>query len=144
MKKLLLVIGLLLFIACNGSIELVSAKKQQVIPGIRSATNYSNYIVKFKSSSDEIVEIQKVIISENGTCYKVNYVLNKKGSNEQLKSIAEKGEFVIIASMLETNKTIVDKKCNATINRLELYYSVNGKSKTLSVSKFTSEKINRR
>ena len=142
MKKilLLLMIGL---VSCKSDIEIINAVKQTIIPGVSSAKEYVKYNIQFRNDSQSIKEIEKILIVEKNTCYKVPYILLKENSPKQLSVIEDIGNYNLSVSMKEGALEVL-KECDKTSNGLYIVYSENQQQKEFFIKNFKKERKTRR
>lgn len=142
MKKilLLLMIGL---VSCKSDIEIINAVKQTIIPGVSSAKEYVKYSIQFRNDSQSIKEIEKILIVEKNTCYKVPYILLKENSPKQLSVIEDIGNYNLSVSMKEGALEVL-KECDKTSNGLYIVYSENQQQKEFFIKNFKKERKTRR
>ncbi|MEM6718857.1 MAG: hypothetical protein AAF611_06070 [Bacteroidota bacterium] len=138
MKRFLILVILCMLtlniIGCNGSIKLITSKKQTIIQGIQSAKPYTKYLFEIALDNTVDISVDSVIVFTPKRCIKVNHLLSKNTNNNTL---------VLDASFNEGNYTVLNNRKNAT-EKVLIHYKVNNKSGKLKVSKFQQETVTRR
>ena len=74
MNKLAFFLLMLVLTSCNDNLELVSAKKQRIIPGFKSEQPYTNYQIEVNIKNNSTIFIDSIKVSDNNKCY--NLIFN--------------------------------------------------------------------
>jgi hypothetical protein len=120
--------------ACNEDIKLIASKKQTIIPGIKTAKPYTTYLFKIALKNTVAIQIDSVIISNTNRCLKVNHFVSRN---------KEKLVMTLTAAVQEGNFTEIPN-CPSTIEKVQIHYKLNNKSKVLNVTTFEEETVTRR
>ena len=139
MKKILFLLLIALCISCKGELEVISAKKQTVIPGVKTAKKHTKYQIQFKNTSSVNKSIDSILISENNTCYKVNFGMHKDKSPQLIKETSGLGLYIISASLIDGNHT-KSTNCSSSENEVIIYYKIGKSSKKLVINSFIEER----
>ena len=75
MKKISIFLMIFILCSCKSNLEIISSIKQTVIPGIKTAKPYKNYIFKIAVKSDVNIVIDRVLVIENQQCLLLVFVL---------------------------------------------------------------------
>jgi hypothetical protein len=138
MKKLLIIGFVLCLVSCKSELEIITAKKISVTPGIASGQKYSKYVISVNKKSNTTIQIDSIHINKNGKCYQPNFILVKEKSPTQLTVFSENGNYVISASLLNTKP--LDSDCNIAKNGAAIYFKEGDKSKAITIRAFSEEK----
>jgi len=139
MKRFLILLILctitLNIIACNDGIKLIASKKQTVVPCIKSAKPYTNYLFEIALVNKTVkVSVDSVVVHHTKGCVKVNHAI----STNKLD-----GTMTLNASLEDGNYTTL-KNCKGTSEKVLIHYKVNNRSGKLKVSSFEEETVTRR
>lgn len=135
----------LVLMSCKNDIELVSATKQKVIPGLKSVGSYSNYIFKVDVKSDTNIVIHKILIVEDGSVFNPQPRIKKEKTAAYIDKITEKGTYFIEGS-LRKGKFSLDEKSNldTSNDKAIIYYTLNESEKKVEIKSFIKKIKTRR
>ena len=143
MKKVLLLFLMIGFISCKKDLIIINSIKQTIVPGVNSSKEYLKYNIDFRNDSEGIKQIEKIIIVDNKTCYKVQYTLTKENSPKQLSVIKDKGNYTLKVAMINGSFEVLTD-CYKTKNGLYVFYSEDQQQKEFFIGKFKEERKTRR
>lgn len=130
--------------ACDSSVQIISAKKQNIIPGVQTVKPYSKYLVEVEVNSNKTIKIDSVIVLEKDKlCRKATYFIKDKGTNNVVAEVNVQGAYVIDATVNESSKK-TSMSCEESVNKMIVFYKVNNRSKVLGINSFTEETVRRR
>lgn len=140
MKLFSFILMTILLMSCKNDIEVLSARKQKVIPGVKSVGSYSNYIFKIAVKSDVNLKINKILVVEEGKILSPVANIKKEGTAVYIDHIKEKGIYHLDANLRKGNFKIEnDKDIDNSKNKAILFYSINGKEKSFQINSFIKE-----
>lgn len=136
MRKLFFIfISTISLLGCQSNLEVVSATKKIIYPGIQTQKPYIKFIVSLKASKR--INIDSVLFVDNEKCYKLNKI-------NYLKNTSPINNKHSIEVLFKGNEETVFT-CNSSKNgTLRLFYTHSNISKKLEISSFTTKKETRR
>ncbi|MFT6746466.1 MAG: hypothetical protein ACJAZ2_000805 [Glaciecola sp.] len=144
MKRICSILLLLTLFACDSSLQILSAKKQNMIPGREGVKPYSKYLVEVELTSVSTLKVDSVLVFETGNqCRKATHCIRDTKTSNVVMEVKTFGKYIVEASVKESN-AVVEGACKGEVNKIVLYYQVNGRSKTTEITSFTEETIRRR
>lgn len=143
MKYIILLIPIMVLFNCKTNMAIVSSTKQTVFSGVRTVKPYSNYIFKVEVKKETNIFIDSVHIVEQEQCFKVQHIIESKHSASYLSKIDTQGTYYIKSAIRKGRYQKINY-CNYTGNKAIIFYTENGKSRTVEVLSFEEEKKTRR
>ena len=143
MKKVSVIFLILSFLSCKNHLNIISAIKQTVIPGVQSAKPYSNYIFKIDIKDPLELKLERVLVVENKQCYQSKFFIKKQGVVGYPEKIQDSGVYILETAIKEGNYSIIEN-CNIDKNKVILFYSINGKKQKTEIDSFIEEQKRRR
>lgn len=142
MKRVFFYLLILICVSCKGELEVVLAKRQTIIPGIKTAKIYFKYNIQLKNITTEIKKIDSIVVHENNKCYQMNFALKKKNDPTLITEISNVGLYIITASLKESNYKEVD--CVINKKGLTVYYTERNQQKYFTIDSFVEERKTKR
>ena len=136
MKKLFFIfISTLSLLGCQSNLEVISASKKLIHPGIEIQKPHMKFNLSLKAPKK--FSIDSVIFVDNEKCYRINRIY-------YLEDTSPVNNMFSIELLFKENEKIVFN-CNSSKNgTLKLFYTHLNISKELEIQSFTTEKITRR
>lgn len=139
-KTLLLISALFILSSCKSNLEVISAKKKTVYPGLANQKPYTKFVVEIKAKNPITAKIDSIVLVENNKCYKVDFLLSSKTSSTFLKEVNKSGNYSIEALLKEGKYKELNNCSNAENGKLTIFYKINNENKKLEIDSFTTEK----
>lgn len=144
MKRFITISLLLTLFACKSSLQIVSTKKQNIIPGVQSAKPYTKYLIEFNVDSKQTFIIDSVLAYEKDKACKVaTHFIKDQKMNNVITQVTTPGTYLLNATVKE-NSLKRSVSSSSMADKLSIYYSENGKSKIIEVNSFAEETVRRR
>ena len=143
MKKLFLYSLILFSAGCHADIELVSAVKQIILPGLPNAERYVNYQLEVAVKKESTLRLDAVLVWVDNECYDVDFSVKSKATNQLVDNLGTPGAYVLNVP-LRGNKKHLSDNCSATSESVTVIYQHQNNVQNLVVSSFQETKITRR
>jgi len=144
MRLCILCLLMISFTSCRDGVQLMTSKKQTIIPGVQTANTYTKYLIDFKIENTIDIVIDSVFVYQKGKqCMKTDYLIKRKKSSNYISQITSKGQYILEIPIKEGSFKMINN-CEADTDRVFVYYNEKGKSKHFEITSFLNETIRRR
>ena len=131
----IILLSFLSLLSCQSNLEVVSAKRKTIYPGVQTANPYVKFVVTLKTS--DLITIDSATIVDKNKCYKLNRihtVIEKSGIQKKH----------IIEVLFKGNENVLQTSNTSDNGMLTLYYTASNSQKSIEISSFTNQKETRR
>lgn len=123
-------LSLLSLLSCQSNLEVISAKRKTIYPGIQTQKPYVKFIVVLETPKTISIDSARVI--ENNTCFKL----------DRIHSVTEKSTFqkkYTVEILFKGNEATIGNCGTLNNGMLSLYYTTSNTQKVIEISSFTSQ-----
>ncbi|MDH7446730.1 hypothetical protein [Aquimarina sp. 2201CG14-23] len=133
--KITFLLLITVFSSCKKDVEILSAIKETIIPGIPESKPYVRYVVDLELLNDHNVEIEKIEFLQNKVS---DFSIVDSKNNTDISKIEKKGMYKLIVTPNMENNESSDIK-----DTLVIFYKFDDQNKKITLNSFT-EKVTRR
>ncbi|MDI9309211.1 MAG: hypothetical protein QM535_03255 [Limnohabitans sp.] len=142
--RLIAILFLTIFLQIENNLQLVSSKKQKVLPGVQTQQPYYNFLITLKNKKRTKIVLDSVHIYDQNECWSTNFFLKDKKTTINSNTISLPAEYVLQIRLTAENKLrrINNNKSSGT--KIVLFYKQNKQKKEFVINTFVEETITRR
>ena len=143
MKQLIILMLSFFSVSCTVDIEIISSKKQIILPGIKSGKPFLNYRFEIIVNKTTDIKFDSIIVENKKGKFRVNYFLNKKDSSLYIQNLNEIGTYFLDVSLKE-NSLIKQGIEQPLKEKVIIYFHQGNLKKHITANTFVEETITRR
>ncbi|MFT5337586.1 MAG: PBP1b-binding outer membrane lipoprotein LpoB [Sphingobacteriales bacterium] len=137
-KVLFFVFSAFLFSGCSEDIELKSAVRQEIIPGVPTANKTVKFAMQWQISSEEPIQLDSVFIVVDSQKMAAKFSMQQEGNGQLISATSGAGLYEIIVQDASSERVVSNE--NAGDEKVQLYFSRKGKTNFVEVSEFKKER----
>jgi hypothetical protein len=143
LKRIYSIFLLLTLFACDSSLQILSTKKQTIIPGIQTVKPYTKYLVEVQVNSDKTLKVDSVLVFEKEkSCRKATHFIKDAISHNVVSEVTGSGRYVIDATVKESSAEA--EGCQGAVNKIIVFYKLNKRTATIEIATFKEETVRKR
>lgn len=142
--RLIAIYFLILFHPIENTLQLISSKKQKILPGIPTQEVYDNFLITLKAKKRTSIVLDSVHVYDQNICWSTTFFLKRKNATFYSNKITLPAEYILQIPLSEMDKQRRVNHNGFSGTKIILFYKKYTKRKEFVINKFIEETISKR